>query len=136
MEQARRGVTLTIFAILFVIVAISNFLKPFHLEGPTTGFVFFGTRTAGIWNDILAPAFGILQVVYAVGIWRMKKFALPIGCFYAVYVIVNIISYSVKQSGAAHPESAAFMIVFTVVAIGVSSASALILLFRRAELQP
>lgn len=134
MEPARRGITLTVFAILFVIVAISNFLKPFHLEGPTTGFVFFGTRTAGIWNDILATAFGILQVVYAVGIWRMKKYALPIGCVYAVYVIVNIISYTVKHSGAAHPQNAAFMIVFTVVAIGVSSASALILFLRRADL--
>lgn len=134
MEPAKRGVTLTVFAILFVIVAISNFLKPFHLEGPTTGFVFFGTRTAGIWNDILGPAFGLLLVVYAIGIWRMKSYALPIGCAYAAYVILNIILYSVKHAGAAHPDSAAFMIGFTVIAVGVSLTSALILIVRRSSL--
>jgi hypothetical protein len=134
MERPRRGATLTVFAVLFVIVAISNFLKPFHLEGPTSGFVFLGTRTAGIWNDILGPAFGILLVVYAIGIWRMKRYALPIGCIYAVYVILNIILYSARNRAEAHPPSFGFMIGFTIVAVGVSSASALILIRRRAEL--
>jgi hypothetical protein len=134
MDQAKRGVTLTVFAILFVVVAISNFLKPFTFEGPTTGFVFFGTRTAGIWNDILGPAFGIFLVVYAVGIWRMKRYALPMGCIYAVYVILNIILYSAMNRGEAHPPSLGFMIVFIALAVGVSSASALILIRRRNEL--
>ena len=134
MERPRRGATLTVFAILFVVVAISNFLKPLHLEVPTTGFVFLGTRTAGIWNDILGPAFGILLVVYAIGIWRMKRYALPIGCIYAVYVILNIILYSARNRGEAHPPSFGFMIGFIIVAVGVSSSSALILIRRRAEL--
>jgi hypothetical protein len=134
MEQARRGVILTLFAILFVILAISNFLKPFPFEGPTTGFVFFGTRTAGIWNDILGPAFGIFLVLYAVGIWRMRRYALAMGCIYAAYVIVNILLYSAKNHSDAHPPSLAFTIVFTVVAVGISSASALILIRRRNDL--
>jgi hypothetical protein len=134
MEQAKRGATLTVFAILFAIVAISNLLKPFHLEGSTTGFVFFGTRTAGIWNDILGPAFGIFLLVYAIGIWQMKRYALPLGCLYAAYVILNIVLYSAKNRGEAHPPSPGFMIAYIVLAVGISSASALILIRRRADL--
>lgn len=34
-------------SILFMLLAISDILKPFHLEGPTTGLVFFGHRLSG-----------------------------------------------------------------------------------------
>ena len=49
MAAGRRGPLLTTFAILFALLALSNLLKPFQLEGETTGFVFLGqrmTRTA------------------------------------------------------------------------------------------
>lgn len=76
MEKSRRGAALTILSLLFILVAVEDLLKPFHLEGPTTGFVFFGTRTHGMENTILGPLFGIFLLVYAVGILRMKKYAL------------------------------------------------------------
>jgi hypothetical protein len=56
MTESSRGPVLTTFAVLFAILAISNFLKPFHLD-PNAGFVFFGMKTHGVANAILGPAF-------------------------------------------------------------------------------
>ncbi len=80
-----------VFAVLFVVLAISNFLKPFHLDS-RAGFVFFGVKTSGITNDILGPVFGVWLLVYAIGIWRMRRWALPLGYAYAAYVITNLVS--------------------------------------------
>ena len=56
--------TLTIFALLFLLMAISNFGKPFsHQAG--VGFVFLGTRLSGVPNMIIAPIFGIILAMYA-----------------------------------------------------------------------
>jgi hypothetical protein len=134
MEQGKRGATLTVFAILFAILAVSNLAKPFQIEGPQTGFVFFGTRLAGTWNDVVGPLFGIFLLVYAAGIWRMKRYALPMGCAYAVYVILNLTLYSVKHRGADNRPGFGFMLVYIAVAIGVSTGTALILFRRRGDL--
>ncbi len=78
MPNKSRGVTLTIFALLFLLMAISNFGKPFsHQAG--VGFVFHcghfsitldslglvGTRLSGVPNMIIAPIFGIILAMYA-----------------------------------------------------------------------
>jgi len=39
---AARGRMLTVFAVLFALLAVSNFLKPFQIGGERTGFVFLG----------------------------------------------------------------------------------------------
>ncbi len=90
-----RGAVLTVFAVLFVVLAISNFSKPFHLD-PRAGFVFFGVKTSGIANDILGPAFGVWLLVYAIGIWRMRPWALPLGYAYAAYVITNLVLFTIR----------------------------------------
>ena len=54
-----RGAALTIFALLFALLAISDFLKPFHLD-PSAGFVFLGTKLTGSANAIMGPLFGIV----------------------------------------------------------------------------
>jgi len=56
-EETNRGPVLTTFAILFVLLALSNLSKP--LSGGRAGFVFFGTKAAGAANAVLGPAFGI-----------------------------------------------------------------------------
>jgi hypothetical protein len=131
--EARRGALLTTFAVLFAILALSNFTKPFHLD-PKAGFVFLGVKTHGVANAILGPAFGILLVVYAVGIWRMRRWVLPIAYAYAVYVIVNLLLYSIRNSGAVGLPSPVSMLGYIVIAIGVSSGSAMVLHRRRREL--
>jgi hypothetical protein len=134
-ESSSRGPVLTTFAILFVILAISNLTKPFAaLHSSDAGFVFFGMKTHGVANAILGPAFGLLLIVYAIGIWQMRRWALPLGYAYAAYVIVNLALYTIRNSGAAGQPSPAFMLVYLVVAIGVSSGAAIVLRRRRAQL--
>ena len=65
-EETRRGTVLTIFAALFALLALSDISKP--LSGGRAGLVFFGTKTTGLANAILAPAFGIFLLIYALGI--------------------------------------------------------------------
>ena len=72
MAGKSRGAALTIFAILYVLLAISDFAKPFS-HSPGVGFVFLGTRLTGTGNAIMGPLFGFLLLVYAYGIWTMRR---------------------------------------------------------------
>jgi predicted PurR-regulated permease PerM len=128
-----RGVALTIFATLFGLLAISNFLKPV-LASPGTGFVFFGTRTTGVENAILGPLFGLILAAYVVGIWRMKKYAMPMAYAYFLYVLLNTILFTVKNRDAQDSGGPALRLLFLAVGLGIPLASALILTRRRDEL--
>lgn len=64
MAQAERGSVLTVFAVLFAILAISNFLKPLQIN-ETTGFVLFGSRLSGMPNVIAGIVAGLYLLVYA-----------------------------------------------------------------------
>jgi hypothetical protein len=135
MPNKSRGVALTIFAILFALMAISNFGKPFsHQAG--VGFVFLGSRLSGVPNMIIAPIFGITLAVYAYGILAMRKFALPIGISYAAYVVINMILFVAKNRGTPvmHEHSMAFLVPYPFIAIGVSSGAAILQYRRRGDL--
>jgi hypothetical protein len=82
------------FAVLFALLALSNISKP--LSGGRAGFVFLGTKTAGVTNAILGPAFGIFLLIYALGIWRQKRWAVPMAWAYAAYVLVNLALFIIK----------------------------------------
>jgi hypothetical protein len=135
MPDRSRGAALTIFALLFVLMAISNFGKPFS-HNPGVGFVFFGTRLSGMRNIIIAPIFGILLIVYAYGILAMRKFALPLGIAYAAYVIVNMPLFLIRYHGSAvlQEHSWAYLVPYPFIAIGVSSGAAALLYRRKADL--
>jgi len=124
---------LTTFAVLFAMLAVSNLSKPFHLN-PNVGFVFFGGKTNGIANAILGPVFGLMLIVYAIGIWRMRRWVLPIAYAYAAYVILNLLLYTIRNAGSADQPSARFMLGYMAIAIGVSAGSAILLHRRRSEL--
>ena len=135
MPNKSRGVALTILALLLALMAISNFAKPFS-HHPGVGFVFLGTRLSGVPNMIVATIFGIMLSVYVYGIITMRKFALPIGIFYAAYVIINMPLFILTYHGTAvmQEHSWAYLIPYPFVAIGVSSGTAWLLYRRRAEL--
>src|SRR5208282_4735892 len=135
MAEKSRGPALTIFALLLALMAISNFGKPFS-HNPGVGFVFFGTRLSGVPNLIIAPIFGIILAVYAYGILAMRKFALPIGIFYAAYVIINMPLFILKYHGTAvmQEHSWAYLLPYPFVAIGVSSGAVWLLYRRKADL--
>jgi hypothetical protein len=133
MTDKSRGPLLTTFALLFVLLAISNLSKPFHLSS-NVGFVFFGWKTHGMANAIIAPIFGLILVVYAIGIWRMRRWVLPIAYGYAAYVIINLLLYSIRNAGSPGQPPGLFMLGYIAIAIGVSTGAAILLHQRRSVL--
>lgn len=127
-----RGAALTIFAILFGLLAISNFFKPFSHD-PGVGFVFMGVRLKGIGNSVMGPLFGLCLAIYAYGIWAMRRFALPVAYIYTGWVVVNMVLFSMKHRSDPHP-SLAFSIAATAIGIGVPLAAALLLSRRQHDL--
>ena len=67
----------------------------------------------------------------------MRNFALPLGIFYAAYVILNMLLFVVKYHGTVvtQEHSWAYLIPYPFVAIGVSSGAAWLLYRRRSDLQ-
>jgi hypothetical protein len=128
-----RGPLFTTFAVLFAILALSNLSKPLHLD-PNAGFVFFGVKTHGVANAILGPAFGFILLFYAIGLWRMRRWVMPLAAAYALYVIVNLSLFSIRNSGSGNESPAAFMLIYIVIAVGVSTGSAILLYRQRALL--
>jgi len=129
--ESKRGWFLTVSAILFALLALSNFLKPI-LADAHTGFVFFGRRLSGVPNDILGPVFGLILVAYLIGIWQMRRFAMPLGWAYAAYVIANTVLFWMHTTN--EPPSPAFMVASLVVGLGVPIGSAVVLTHKRAQL--
>ena len=136
MPDKSRGVTLTILALLLALMSISNLGKPFA-HNPGVGFVFFGARLSGLANMIVAPIFGAIIALYVVGILAMRKYALPLGIFYAAYVIVNMPLFILRYHGTPvmQEHSWAYLVPYPFVAIGVSSGAAWLLYRRRADLR-
>ena len=134
MEESKRGTSLTVIAILFAILAITDILKPVKLEGPTTGLVFFGVRQTGTANLILGPLMGLILLFYAAGIWRMRRYAMMLGWLYAAYVIVNLGLYTKLNPPAKTSGEMVFGVVYMVLAITITVGTALLLTRRRTEL--
>jgi hypothetical protein len=134
MADTRRSSALTILAILFAILAITDILKPFHLEGPTTGLVFFGRRLSGVPDAILGPILGIILLTYAAGIWRMRRYALYLGFVYAIYVTINLIVYTATNPPPASQGEVIFGIVYSILALVFSWGTAILLNRRKANL--
>ena len=133
MDKLQRGILLSLLAILFALAAIQDLLKPLHLEGPTTGLVFLGTRLSGSGNVVMSILLAIFLATYAVGIWRMNRYALTLGFIYAFYVVFNIVVFSIRYVGQ-NNGSVAFQVVFTILAIAIPWAAAISLWRHRAEL--
>jgi hypothetical protein len=132
MAEKSRGAALTVFALLFGLLAISNFLKPFSHD-PGVGLVFMGTKLTGTANAIMGPLFGIALVIFTYGIWRMHAWARPVAYIYTAWVIVNMVLFTMKNRNVPQP-SPLFAIVSIVVGVGVPLATAIILTRRSADL--
>jgi hypothetical protein len=134
--DTRRGSALTTFAVLFGLLAVSNFLKPLEL-GETTGFVLFGNRLKGLPNMIAGPLFGGYLAAMAAGIWRLRRWALPMVWAYLAYVAANLVLF--RLVGPPMPGEGAgrvaFALTYTAVAVGVPLATGLLLRRRRGELR-
>ena len=88
MNDPDRGPLPTFLAVLFGLLAISDLTKPLQASfgaGLRPGFVLFGHRLSGTANAVVGPLFGLYLFVYAAGIWRMRRWAVPMGAVYAAY---------------------------------------------------
>ena len=134
MAESRRGGTLSTLAVLFGILGVTDILKPFHLEGATTGLVFFGQRLSGAADAILGPALGIILLYYAAGIWRMRRYALYLGFAYAVYVTLNLVLYQVRNPSPLSQTEKIAGFIYVILALAFSWGTAIFLSRRKAEL--
>ena len=135
MADSQRGGALTTLAVLYAILAVTDILKPFHLEGATTGLVFFGKRLSGTPDAILGPVLGIILLTYAAGIWRMRRYAMYLGFAYAIYVTINLALYTTTNPTPASQSEKIFGIVYTILALLFSWGTAILLNRRKTELQ-
>ena len=136
MNKSDRGPLLTVLALLFGLLAFSDLTKPLQASlgaGLRPGFVLFGHRLSGTGNAVVGPLFGLYLLVYAAGIWRMRRWALPIGVVYAIYVIVNLTLFTFRDPEPMH-EGVLFGVIYAVVAVGVSWGAVWLLSQRRAAL--
>lgn len=123
---------LRIFGLLFCVLAVSNLLKPLELS-EQQGFVFLGQRLRGTANLVMGPLMGCFLLAYGIGVLGLRRWALPLAVGYAVWVVVNLVLFSIRMPEEAS-RSVAFGLAYTAVAIGVSAGSAWLLYQRRATL--
>jgi hypothetical protein len=136
MPSPTRGTALTTAAILFGVLAVSNLLKPLQIGGAQTGFVFLGERLSGTANTVLGPLFGVYLAAYAIGIWGLRRYAVPMGRLYAAYVLVNLVLFTFRTPPP--PGAGAgwqlFGLVYAAVALTITVGTCRLLAQRRAEL--
>ena len=134
--SAKRGVFLTGMAILFVVLAISDFTKALqHANNPAVGgLVILGhkfRRTSA--NLVLGPLFGLFLLTYAYGLWNMKRWVIPISIFYAFYVSTNMVLFwSLHQLD---PPTVRFIVLYLFVSLTGSIGTALYLAFHKDQLR-
>ena len=137
MANSRRGTALTVIAVVLAVLAISDVLKPLRLEGADTGLVFLGRRLTGSAGATAGVVVGAFLAIYAVGIWGLRRWALPVAWAYAAYVTLNLVLFPFRtpQPPDAGIGYAVFGVVYTILAIGGSVACAVLLGRRRADLR-
>ena len=136
-ERTSRDPILTVLAVSMGLLAISNAMKPigqmFAPDGPT-GLVFFGHRLHGLANAVLGPAFGLVLAAYAYGVSKRRSWVVPLAVAYALYVVVNLILFTMITATPEEKAKVVFNTVYGIVAIGVSGGGALYLARNRGRL--
>ena len=133
--RAERGRFLTLMTILFLLLAVSDFTKPLEFVRPTTtsGIVEFGHRFRSVWHTaILGAMFGVLFVVYAYGLWNLRRWVLPIAIAYAFYVPFNVVLFNRNHEEGAY--SVGFTVIWLAVALTGSIGTAIYIAYHRERL--
>ena len=134
-DGRERGPFLTVMAVLFSVLALSNFTKALqNLRDPHLGLVIFGVRceTLGT-NLVLGFLLGAVLAAYAWGLWRMKAWVAPLSVVYAFFVPTNLVLFWYRDTGPTLP-SVASIVSYLVVAFTGSIGTALYLAYHRDRL--
>src|ERR1043166_7276199 len=127
-----RGPFLTTMSVLFALLAVSNATKALqHLRDPKVlGLVIFGVRFESVAaNAILGPVAALVLAAYALGLWRQRRWVIPLAVVYAFYVPTNLVLFWYRQTGPDVPP-VGFILVYLVFALGGSIGTALYLAFH------
>jgi hypothetical protein len=101
-ERRERGLFLTVMAVLFGVLALSNFTKAVqHLRSPEhLGVVVFGIRLTGFTSNLIFGwILGAVLAAYAYGLWTLKRWVLPLSMVYAFWVPLNLVLFWYRQTG-------------------------------------
>lgn len=134
----RRGVFLTVMAVLLAVLAVSDFTKALqHLHDPhRLGIVIFGARFESVASNlILGPLMGLVLAAYAYGLWTLRSWVVPLSIAYAFYVPVNLVLFWYFQTGPEVPP-VSFILIYLAVAFTGSIGTALYLGYHRDKLAP
>jgi hypothetical protein len=104
------------------------------LQMPPSGIVVLGVRHSGAGAGIWALPVAVVLFFYAVGIWRMKRYALTLAWLYAVYAILNVTLFTIRNPAPPTPGATIFAIVYLVGAITLTLGTAIVLTRRRESL--
>ena len=135
-NERNRGAFLTVMAVLFAILAFSNFTKAVqHLRDPShLGIVIFGVRFESVLSNlILGPLMGLVLAAYSHGLWKLKPWVAPLSVAYAFYVPVNLVLFWYRQTGPDIPPLR-FMLIYLAVSLTGSIGTALYLAYHRDKL--
>ena len=130
-----RGTFLTVMAVLFVVLAISDFTKALqYANNPAVGgLVVFGHKFEGVAiNLVVGPLFGMVLLIYAYGIWKMRAWVLPLSLVYAFYVPYNLVLFWFTHTTG--PRSIGFIVFYLAIALTGSVGTALYLAYHRERL--
>lgn len=132
--QGTRGVFLTVIAVLLAILALSDFTKPLqHIRTPYLGIVVLGHRfTSFAGNVTFGTLFGLFLATYSSGLWRMRRWVLPLAIAYAFYVPVNLVLFWSLHDNP--PPTARFIVFYLAVSLTGSIGTAIYLSYHRDRL--
>lgn len=135
-NERNRGAFLTVMAVLFAVLAFSNFTKAVqHFRDPShLGIVIFGVRFESVLSNlILGPLMGLVLAAYSHGLWKLKPWVAPLSIAYAFYVPVNLVLFWYRQTGPDIPPLR-FMLIYLAVSLTGSIGTALYLAYHRNKL--
>ena len=135
-DGRRRGPFLTVMAVLFAVLAFSNFTKAIqHLQDPQKlGIVIFGVRFESVPSNLfLGPLMGAVLAAYAYGLWNLRSWVAPLSIAYAFYVPVNLVLFWYRQTGPDIPPLG-FIVFYLAVSLTGSIGTALYLAYHRDRL--
>ena len=134
--ERKRGVFLTVMAVLFAVLAVSNCTKALqHLQNPKIlGIVIFGVRFETVASNlILGPLMGVVLAAYSYGLWKLKPWVAPLSIVYAFYVPVNLVLFWYRQTGPDIPALGSIL-AYLAVSLTGSIGTALYLAYHRDRL--
>lgn len=141
MAEARRSWILTLFAILMLLLAIEDFVKPILTPHVTTisgarvqgAIVFFGMRLEGRLMFV-GWLVGVFLLTLAAGIWRMRRYASVMANCYAAYVVANIAIYTAIHPLPKSRADLTFAVIYETVAVAGALTLAIVLRRERMHL--